>query len=124
MLCIVRRQGHGVSAYAAAYCFRLEVDGAVVVKYGLALAGDRDVIQPHHIHLLLRRVVESCRDSAFGLKDLRIRGTVVEEPDRVHLLLLLSHIQYSILLSHQMFKYKLSHQPQNLRSKIIRHFIL
>lgn len=67
MLCIVRRQGHRVSAYAASYCFSLEVYRAVVVKYGLALASNGDIVKPYDIHLLLRCIVKSCGDGTLSL---------------------------------------------------------
>lgn len=101
VLCIVGREGHGVSAYAAPEGFVLEVDGAVVIENSFALAGDGDVIEADDIHVFLRGVVKRSRDGTLSLQDLTIGREVVEESHGLGILGFLSHI--NIIMWHQMF---------------------
>lgn len=90
---VVGRKLGGESADAAPDGLLVEVDGRVAVEDGLTGAGEGSVFEEGIVGLLLGGVVESGGDGAFALHNFGVGGDVVDEPDRIYLLIfLIAHI--------------------------------
>jgi hypothetical protein len=101
LLGVVCRQLHIVAADAAPYRFLIEIDFAVGVENGLAVARQWSVFKKGNLKLLLRGVVERSGDRTFALLDLAAGGDVVDEADWVAHLTRLFHL---LIMKNQLFK--------------------
>jgi hypothetical protein len=90
---VVSRKLGGESADAASDGLLIEVDGGVAVEDGLTGAGEWSVFEKGIVGLLLGGVVESGGDGAFALHNFSVGGDVIDESDRIYLLIfLIAHI--------------------------------
>lgn len=91
VLSIVGWKLRDIAAEAATHCLLVKVDFAVRVEDGLASTRQWSVFELGAGELLLRSVVEGCRDGTLALQDLGARCDVVDEAQGVYLVHLFCH---------------------------------